>query len=465
VKPLSLEEIREAIHGHWLAKGRPGTIKSVSTDTRTAQAGDLFVAIRGRRFDGHGFLPQAAQAGCAAAIVALDGEPRPDVASRFPGGVLGAQDTVRALGRLAGYHRSLLPAAVIAVTGSNGKTTVKGMIHHILSRRMAGTCSPRSFNNEIGVPLTLLEAGSADDYIVCEIGSSAPGEIAMLSQMACPEVTVITNVAETHLEKLISLERVAAEKASILASLPDDGLGVIWADSDLLGRLARSYRKRVVRFGSSDHAELRLTDYRARRDGQRFQLNDRLWVRLPLRGRHNAANALAAIAVAQRFGFSQAEAAEALADFRGVEMRLEWLDCGAVTVINDAYNANPASVLAAAGAMAEGGPGRRVVIAGDMRELGPRARELHLQVGRKIARCGADLLIGVGTLGRYIAMGAAETGLATETFKSVDQACRDAVGLLAEGDLVLVKGSRAMEMERLVEPIRKAFQKVKSRKH
>jgi len=432
-------------------------VTSVSTDSRSAGAGDLFVALRGERFDGHGFLPQAAAAGCSAAIVARDADLPADVETGFAEGVIGVDDTTRALGELGAYHRLQLAAAVVAVTGSNGKTTVKRLIHHILSRERRGTCSPKSFNNAVGVPLTLLGASPGDDYVVCELGTNAPGEIAALGEMARANVAVITSVGPAHLEKLGSIDRVAAEKASILGAMADDAMAVVWSDSDELARAVRPYGRRIVRFGASADADLRLTDRRAMGRGQQFELNGRLWVDLPLPGRHNALNALAAIAVAQRFGFDQAEAAEALADFVAPDMRLQWLDVAGGTIINDAYNANPASLAAAVEVLA-GCPGpRRVLLAGDMKELGDQAEALHRQAGSALGAGGVDLLITVGVLGRYIAMGAAEAGLDTASFGSSAEAAGALRGLLHPGDVVLIKGSRTMAMEQLIESIRAAL--------
>ncbi len=457
MKPLALEEIRTAIHGRWIAKGDGGLIKSVTIDSRSAGAGELFFAIRGQRFDGHTFLADAAKAGCRAAVVRLDREPPPDIKQRFPGGVIIVPDTTAALGALAAHHRKLVPATVVGVTGSNGKTTVKRMIHHVLRRSLAGSCSPKSFNNEIGVPLTLLGVAPGDDYVVCEIGTSAPGEVSALAGLARPDVAVITSIAETHLEKLGSIERVAAEKASILGRLSRDGLAVIWGDSELLARAVGAYDARIVRFGESDSAELRLTGYQVCDGRRKAQLNGRLWFELALAGRHNALNALAAVGTAQRLGLSQEQAVAALADFEGVEMRLQRLQFGDVTVFNDAYNANPASLVAAADVLGETDATRRVLIAGDMRELGDRAEELHLRSGERIAERQIDLLIGVGPLGRYIARGAMKCGVVAEQFDSVDELAANIPQLLCEGDAVLIKGSRAMQMEQLIEPIAAAF--------
>ena len=460
MKDLTTDEARLAVHGWWLTRGRPAQVRGVSIDSRTASPGDLFVAIRGERFDGHQFLDQAGRAGCVGAVVDRGYTPAEGLGDLFAGGVIGVRDTRRALGDLAAWNRGRCRAAVIAVTGSNGKTTVKRMIHHILSRRAPGSCSPSSFNNDIGLPLTLLGVQPGDDYVVCEVASSGPGEVLELGRICRPDVAVITSIGPTHLEKLGSVERVAAEKASLLGRLEPGGLAVIWGDSELLDKAVRGYEARKIRFGVSDACDLRVTGFEAAGAGQRFELNGRVWVELPVPGRHNAVNALAAIAVAQRFGAGRDDAAAALRDFEAVEMRLEWIDTGCGTIINDAYNANPASVLAAARTAASCPARRRVMIVGDMRELGDSAEALHRQAGRDIAATGVHLLVGVGPLGGLVAEAAAEGGMPTEAFASVRQACRKVPRLLCAGDLVLIKGSRAMEMERLVAPVRAAFEKI-----
>jgi len=459
MRAMTLDEVRQAVHGRWIARGSVQLVQGVTTDTRSAGAGQLFFALRGQRTDGHEYLARAAEAGCVAAIVAADASVPPATLAAFGAGVIAVSDTTAALGDLAAGHRKLVSApAVIGVTGSNGKTTVKRMIHHILSGRLRGTCSPKSFNNNIGLPLTLLGVSPGDDYVICEIGTNAPGEIEALSRIARPDLAVITSIGPAHLERLGSIERVAVEKASILGSLADDGLGVIWADSPQLAKAVRHYRCRLIGFGESSEADLRLTGFAPAGSSQRFQLNGRLWVDLPMPGRHNAMNALAAIAAAQRFGIDQSDSAAALAGFGGEAMRLEWIEIGSGALINDAYNANPASMAAAADVLAGCGGGRKVLVVGDMRELGEQARDLHLEAGRGAARRGVDLVIAVGPLGRYIAEGASELGAATARFESVQAAARAAADLVRPGDTVLVKGSRTMGMEGLIPAIRAALE-------
>ncbi|HUU23557.1 MAG TPA: UDP-N-acetylmuramoyl-tripeptide--D-alanyl-D-alanine ligase [Phycisphaerae bacterium] len=460
MKALRAEDVRQAVHGRWFTRPVETLVKGVSTDTRTARREDLFVALLGDRFDGHAFLPEAHEAGCPAAIIRRDHPLSMGILELFEGGVIAVEDTRKALGDLGAYYRGQARAAVVAVTGSNGKTTVKRMIHHILSRRLRGSCSPKSFNNDIGVPLTLLDVDPGDDYVVCEVGSSAPGEVQRLARICRPNVAVINSVARVHLEGFGTLERIAAEKASLLGALEVGGLAVVWGDSQVLDKAVRGYAARVVRFGLSEACDLRVTGWEARGRGQRFQLNGRIQVDMPIPGRHNAVNALAAIAVAQRFGFEQEEAAAALKDLESIEMRLQWIDAGGGSILNDAYNANPASVLAAADVLESIPARRRVMVVADMRELGGASESLHLQTGREIADRKIDLLIGVGSLGTLIAEGASGRELPTASFPSVAAACGGLPELLCAGDLVLVKGSRAMEMERLIEPMREALEKL-----
>ncbi len=458
MRPLTPEEVRQAVRGRWRWPAERVLVEGISTDTRKASRGHLFVALRGERFDGHDFLTEAAGAGCVAAIVAWEAPLEQKVLARFPGGVIGVPDTTVALGDVAAHCRRHLAATFVAVTGSNGKTTVKEMIHHVLSGRLRGSASPQSFNNAVGVPLTLFAAATDDQYVVCEVGSNATGEIATLARIVQPDVAVITNVSRTHLEGLVDLDRVAMEKAALLGGLRPNGMAVISADSEPLARAVRGYDVRLlIRFGEDDAAELRLTACQARPDGVRFQINDRLWAELPVPGTHNALNALAAIAVAQRFGFAREEAVEALGGFRGGAMRLESIRAGRVTILNDTYNANPASLAAAAEVLASHDAPRRVAVVGDMLELGPAGAELHREAGENLARRDIELVVGVGELGGRLADGAEAGGTAVRRIGDVERAMRELPGLLRDGDVVLIKGSRALAMERLVEPIRGRF--------
>jgi UDP-N-acetylmuramoyl-tripeptide--D-alanyl-D-alanine ligase len=253
MKPLTCEEIRRAVHGQWLACGESVTACGVSTDSRTVKRGEVFFAVCGQRFDGHDYLPQAVAAGAVAAVVQKDCLQAKGLSPIPPGGVIGVPDTTRALGDLAAHHRGLCPAKVIAVTGSNGKTTVKRMIHQILRRRCTGTCGPSSFNNSIGVPLTLLGAQAGDDYVICEVGTNAPGEVAALGRICRPSIAVITSVGPAHLERLGSLEGVAVEKASLAGELDAGGMAIVCGDvpapaAAAMDHALTAFARHVVRF-------------------------------------------------------------------------------------------------------------------------------------------------------------------------------------------------------------------------
>ncbi|MCL2700208.1 MAG: UDP-N-acetylmuramoyl-tripeptide--D-alanyl-D-alanine ligase [Phycisphaerae bacterium] len=493
MKRTSLEDIRKIVDGQsfwWPGADCAGadvnvasaavrslaavSVEAVEMDSRKiGPDGPLFIAIKGETFDAHDFLPQAFAAGAGGALVDVRVPLPADLARRFGDRLIGVSDTLAALGRLGRWHRDAMPARVIAVTGSNGKTTTKRMLHHILSRvaggtpasRLHGTCSPKSFNNNIGVPLTLLGVGECDQYVVCEVGTNAPGEITQLGEICRPDVAVITSVGETHLEKLGSLELVAKEKASLLRSLSYAGLrgagqAVVWADNESLRReaVAATGGAAVTWFGQSADAHWRLVDFEGGADCVRFSVRvggRDVRVVLPQPGRHSASNATAAMAAAACLGVSAEDAAAALADFGGVEMRLEAVPAGSVRLINDAYNANPASMAAAADVLGDQPGARRVMIAGDMRELGESTISLHERTGREIASGRVDFLIGIGLLGRYIARGAASAGATARTaeFDSVESAIEALPALLRAGDTILIKGSRGMAMERLVGPI------------
>jgi UDP-N-acetylmuramoyl-tripeptide--D-alanyl-D-alanine ligase len=472
---MSLEEIRTAVAGEWIdlaSRDREGAVvvNDVCTDSRHVKPGDLFVAIKGEKFDAHAFLDQVFQAGAAGAIVNRGFHARADLGmaplvAPLTAPLIAVDDTIAALGRLGAYHRDQLKARVIAVTGSNGKTTTKRMIQHILAKHLRGTCSPKSFNNNIGVPLTLLGVGEEDDYVICEVGSNAPGEIDELSAICRPDLAVITSVGETHLEKLGGIDLVAVEKASMLRHVRPGGCAIVWADSPPLEQALKSFNCRLIRFGQAWAADLRLTDFQGLGDHVSFRVNGQVEVRLPQPGLHNASNALAALAVATQMGVPLEQAAADLADFGGVEMRLESIQIGPVRIINDAYNANPSSMLAAADVLAGQAGTRRVMIAGDMLEMGKETRQIHERVGADIAALGGgsrqngiDLLIGIGELGRYIASGAHSHGLACQAFETLEAATAALPSLLKPGDVILIKGSRGVAMERLIPPLRKAME-------
>jgi UDP-N-acetylmuramoyl-tripeptide--D-alanyl-D-alanine ligase len=459
-------------------------ITGVSTDSRSIQPGQMFIAIRGERFDGHAYLHDAARAG--APIVIIDDATKVPTAGFTPAvGVLKVADTGKALLKLAAaYRQSLARTKVIAVCGSNGKTTTTRLIHHALATAYRGTASQKSFNNEVGVPLTILSAKENDQFLICEVGTNAPGEIQTLAEVVRPDIAVITSIGREHLELLGDLAGVAKEEAVILKFLRPGGWAVINADATELFEHARGVRN-VIRFGLSKDADLRITSVtHERRDtsagvGLSVEINGRLTLKLGLIGEHNAHNALAALAVARRMGMDENKVLAALSSAPCADMRLDSsriaLPGGSALVINDAYNANPDSMLAAISTVtrvrAQLGPAiRRVVLVlGQMLELGASEASAHRELGELLAdlahRGNIDRVILVGE-GTRPALASLQTSAWTAARADGDDyavrwlAETDDAGLAAladgllPGDLVLLKGSRRIKLERVLSAIR-----------
>jgi UDP-N-acetylmuramoyl-tripeptide--D-alanyl-D-alanine ligase len=446
MKPLTLTEIRQAVGGRALnpapAEAKP--ISTVSTDSRHIAAGSLFFALRGEKFDGHQYLPQVAAAGAVAAIV--DRAP----AEPIPGlHLIGVADSRQALGRLSSVARKALRGKVIAVAGSNGKTGTKHLIHAALSPKFRGTVSPRSFNNDIGVPLTLLPAEPSQDYVVVEMGTNHRGEIRVLTKMASPDIAVITNCGVEHLAGLGDLAGVRLENASITEGMNEKGLLIVNGDDDDLLATVSPYRGRRITFGLNPSNDLFATDIACGLDGVRFRLNkSRLIIFVPLLGKHTAVNALAAIAIARRLGVAEESVVAGLSTATGPEMRLERLDAGGVTIINDAYNANPNSMRAALETLAAlEAKTRRVAVLGDMLELGESAEEYHREIGRFAGTCKLDVLACVGDNAQIIAGAAAMSADCVMRYPDAQAAAADVPKWLNDGDLVLLKGSRGIHLE------------------
>jgi UDP-N-acetylmuramoyl-tripeptide--D-alanyl-D-alanine ligase len=455
---LAAEDVRAVTGGRWLRRPPPGRVPAgIGTDTRESLRHAVFAALRGERHDGHDHLSAAAAAGAVLAIV--DREPA-SLDGCGDMGVLLVADTRRALARLALAHRRrLVSTKVIAITGSCGKTTTKGMIDGVLSTVHAGSVAPRSFNNDVGVPLTIFAGRPHHKYLVVELGTNTPGEIASLAAIAEPDIAVLTNVGRAHLEGFGTVAAVAEEKASLLAHLRPDGVAIVNADCGELEPYARTLTS-VVRFGESDDADLRLTNRGRGRRGWWFEVNGRLRFDLSLAGRHNAVNALAAVAIGRRFGLSDARISDALATVEPEPMRMEPREIGGVRVYNDAYNANPDSMIAALETFIEAAADarRRIVVLGDMLELGPEAAALHRELGRHVidvdTRCRIDEAVLVGPLATHIAAAVRRVWperrlrwFAEATDDAVDEIARS----LRPGDAVLLKASRRLGLERVVD--------------
>lgn len=421
----------------------------VVIDSRVVQAGDLFVALTGRRFDSHAFLAQVAAAGAAGAIVQTG---RAADAAGLPW-VLEIPDPVQALGELARAHRRTLTAPVVAITGSSGKTTTKEMLAFILrdAREIVATLGTQ--NNHIGVPLTLLRSAPSDEAVIVEVGTNHFGELAALGGITAPTITVITNIGPAHLEFFGSLEGVARAKWELVQAMGPSGVAVLNHDDPYLREAARQWPGRVVWFGTDRRAEFWIEQVTEEPWGIRALVNRRYPLRLPLPGRHHLLDAAAAVACAQLVGIDPAEATQALASFMPARGRLERQIVGGVRFINDTYNANPASARTAVEALLQwAGPSRRFVVFGDMRELGAEEARYHAELGVWLGQLPIDGLLTLGPLARHLQTAACESGLRRGWHcESLDDMSERLSTMVQPGDVVLVKGSRAMRMEKVVQ--------------
>lgn len=440
--------------GAALVRGNARTrVRGVSTDTRSLRSDDMFLALEGPNFDGNRFAGEALRRG-ARGLLLREG-PTPDLGElpdRTPVAVHRAPR--RALADLATWHRCRLAIPVVGITGSCGKTTTKNLLMQLLEGHYDVIGSPSSFNNDIGVPHTLLLADERTEVLVVEMGTNHPGEIASLCRTARPNCGIVTNVGAAHLQGLGSVAGVAREKGELAASLPPDGFCVLNADCRWTPTLRANTTARVITFSVEGDGDLDATDVWFHPGGTTFRLNDRHEVTSPLLGLHTVQNLLAALAACVGLGLELEAVLPGVSRLRGERRRMERLEAGGLTVFDDSYNANPESARASVRVLAGlHGHARRVLVLGDMLELGEFAAELHHEVGRHAAEAGVDLLLLVGELSRATAAGALEAGLASDRalhFESVDDALERVPGLVRDGDVVLVKGSRSTRLDRLV---------------
>ncbi len=447
---LPLELVLSATGGRLAGSLAPSVLIGIATDTRTLKPGALFIALKGERFDGHDFVADAFAKGAGAVLVSREVD--------LPGALIVVPDTLLALGALAGAHRATLSPKVIAITGSTGKTSTKEMLSAILSQGWKTARTPGNFNNEIGVPLALLDLDISYDAAVIELAMRGKEQIAYLARMARPHVGVVTNIGLSHLELLGSREAIAEAKAELLASLPADGAAVLNADDEFFSMLAERSPCRVFSFGRREKADAQVEDVRVNHGGSTEFVLRGWWgenhISLSVGGRHHALNAAAAAGAAVAAGADPAWIMPGLSSFAGAEKRTRILTTPAeFTVIDDSYNAAPDSMRAAI-ELLEDLPGRRKWAAlGDMKELGPMAPEWHREIGELAATSGIAGLVTVGELGHYIAEGARRLLVAEQVVEAANNAAASDVLLarLGSGDVVLVKGSRAMAMEEIVE--------------
>ena len=419
----------------------PSPLRGVSTDTRTIQRGDLFVALTGERYDAHEFLDPAVCAGAAALVVS-----RPDMAARLGVPVYRVPDTLAALGALANYRRRAWGRPVVAITGSNGKTSTKELVRAALGAVLDVHATSGNLNNLVGVPLTILALRDEADVAVIEMGMSVPGEIRRLREIAEPELAVVTSVAEGHLEGVGDLEGVLQEKTSIF----DDALlAVAPAGQPEVAAAAQRRARRVVTAGL-DAGDLRAQRWGTGADGIGWMIVDGVTIRLPLRGEHNLRNAMLALAVARECGVSVADAARGIESMPVPSMRLAWESIGRATLINDAYNANPGSMRAAIDLLGGLGPGRqRVAVLGPMRELGAHSDRLHREIAQYALGSSIEVLAGTGAMADALRAVAGPDSRVV-TAPDVEALWEALQPRLAPDAVLLLKASRGIKLERLV---------------
>ena len=447
---LTLAKIAEFIS----AEGdfsREEVAQAYSIDSRTVGKGELFFAVRGERLDGHDFVDAALERGALVAVVRKDQWHRYSWTDR----VLVVDDTLVALQTLATAVRKVWGKPLVGVTGSAGKTTTKETIAHVLASKFRVLKSEGNFNNHFGLPLMLLKLEPEHDVAVIEMGMSHAGEIRALAKIAQPEIGVVTNVAPVHLEFFDSLAGIARAKYELIESLPLTGTAVLNADDEYVSQFGRDFNGKVVRYGINATADVRAENIRARgAEGSEFDVviaSTREHARLPLVGEHNVLNALAAVAVGLARGLNLSQAASALATLVPADKRGQVLQLGNITVINDCYNSNPKALNAMVDALAAMPAKRRIVIAGEMLELGPAGEEMHRTAGEHAAGKKIDVVIGVRGLAQALVEGAGKSGARAEFVATPEEAGEWLAREGRDGDVVLLKASRGVKLEKALE--------------
>jgi len=462
MKELALETVARILGTQIRGGTGAALVTGISTDSRAIKPGDCFFAIAGENFDGHQYVSQAFAGGAACAVVSRD------VASDAP--ILKVDDTITALGDLARAYREENSFKIVAITGSVGKTTTRQIVYHVLSQHFRAHQARKNFNNTIGLPLTLLEARCDDEIIVAELGANTPGEIAYLTGIAQPDVAVVTNTHPTHLAGFGDLATIIREKTSIAQGLARAGVFLVNGDIEALVDACRDGGRPFKTFGRSAACDFSAEQVTYEALASTFTIDGQL-VRLPLPGPGNVDNALAAWAVCAQFGLTLAQFAEALESLPSIAMRAEPLQIGTLTVLNDCYNASPASMNNALATLTNlrnlksqisdlKSPRRLLFICGAMAELGAQTESLHAALGRSIAEAGIDLLLTVGETTKTTAtaaQAATSSGLEVEHFDDMTSLCDNLSAFVRQWDIILVKGSRTAQLENVVQRLIKDF--------
>jgi UDP-N-acetylmuramoyl-tripeptide--D-alanyl-D-alanine ligase len=454
MNPLPLSQIAQLAGGSLASGDGTVVIDTLSTDSRTIKRGELFVALRGENFDGHNFVEAVATTGAAGALV--DSNWKGKVADNFA--LIRAKDTLHAYQQLAANYRKSLTLRVIAITGSNGKTSTKDFAAAVLARRFRVTKTQGNFNNHVGLPRTILEATSGDELAVWEIGMNHPGEVAALAKVAAPDVGIITNIGLAHIEFMGSREKIAEEKGALAEVVGAEGTVILNADDPFTRGIAGRTRAKVILAGTTSGA-IRAGELNQSGSGTDFTILEgahRCRAQLPVPGLHMVQNALLAVAAGRVFGLSLEECAAGLVAAPLTKARLQVKEIRGVQFLDDSYNANPDSMKAALRTLVElDVDGQRIAVLGEMRELGDESERGHREVGETAAALKVDHLIAIGNVAATIVEAAKRAGLEnSSTVASTAEAAELLAELAAPGDLVLIKGSRLARTEQVIEAFR-----------
>ena len=448
---FTLQEVEKATGGRLLYPVVDDSVFSqVETDTRAITEGALFVALKGETFDGHDYVLQAKERGAAGAVVA---EERPEYKQEGFAVVI-VTDTRKAYLDLARLHRRRFSIPVIAVTGSVGKTSTRSMIAAVLSQKYRVLQTEKNFNNEIGLPKTLLQLTPEHEACVVEMGMRGLGQIAELAAIAEPDIGVVTNVGKSHIELLGSQDNIARAKSELVRALSEDGVAILNQDDSYVAAMADLCRGKVVGYGIESNAAIRASRVVCSEKGLRFAcrcFDQVMDIHMPLIGSHNVYNALAAIAVGRVLGLTEHQLQKGLSEYRGMPMRQELIHLGEYTFINDAYNANPASMSESLKSLALLTKGRKIAVLGGMLELGDWTVREHEKIGAEAAELGLDALITMGSPASYIADAARKNGLGAVYTAQDHAGAADCLRqIIQPGDTVLLKGSRGFAMEKIL---------------
>lgn len=448
---FKVAELLKATNGKLVCRGENSLLKGISTDSRTIRAGEVFIPIKGNNFEGHNFIGQAVKKGASCVIAEKIKTHDSELKTNF----IEVKDTTKALGDIARYYRQKFDIPVIAVTGSNGKTTAKEMIACVLSRKHKVLKNEGTKNNQIGLPMTLLKLDKSYDFAVLEAGTNHPGEIEYLAGICQPNIGIITNVGQSHLEFLKDLPGVLREKYSLIKNLQRPRIALLNSDDTFLkDKVSRKIKEAVIfSFGIRNKADFSASLVKRENEKVSFLVNDKYGFTLNTLGYHNIYNALTAVSIGRILGMEYRDIADSLSGFSFLENRLNLVRLNNIRFINDTYNSNPLSLKHALDALHNyRAKGRKIFIMGDMLELGKDKESLHLRAGREAASV-CDVLVAVGELSKKAAEGAKETGFKNIFICNSSTEARDVLFKQihpSPDDIVLVKGSRSMKMEEVL---------------